>query len=108
MTYQNLREQHIYLHYGFALLKQSLAFMGSVENQREMAPKDALVRDFKDRLPPWHNSAKLFQRCDNIVISFDSTIPFIRDIPLALAHPISWHPPDEGMTLVALFGDIET
>ena len=34
--------------------------------------------------------------------------PPIRDVPSVLAHPISWRPPNNGITLVELFGDIET
>ena len=32
------------LSYSFVLLEESLAFMGSAEDQQEMAPKDALER----------------------------------------------------------------
>ena len=40
------------LSYASALLEESLAFMGSVEDQWEMAPKCALVRHLKDALLP--------------------------------------------------------
>ena len=88
------------LPYEYALLEKSLAFMGSVEDQWKMIPKGALVCHPKDLLPPWRDSAGLFQRCEGIVLSLVSTISIIRDIPSMLAHTISWHPPDEGITLV--------
>ena len=31
------------------------------------APKNAFVRHPKDPLPPWHDSAELFRRCEDIV-----------------------------------------
>ena len=40
------------LPYGSVLLKESLAFMVSTDDQRDMAPKDVLVRHPKDFLPP--------------------------------------------------------
>ena len=48
------------LSYAFILWEESLAFIGSVEDQREMAPKGALVHHPKDSLPPWCDSADLF------------------------------------------------
>ena len=57
------------LPYVSALLKESLAFMESVEDQWEMAPKGALVHHPKDHLLPWHDSATLFRRCKDIVFS---------------------------------------
>ena len=62
--------------------------MGSAENQREMTPKGVLVRHPKDLLPLWCDSAKLFRRYKDIVLSFGSTTSLICDIPLAVAHPI--------------------
>ena len=72
-----------------------------------MSPKHALVRHPKDRLPPGRDFSELFQRCEDIVLCLGFTILLIRNTPLTLAHPISWRPPDEGITLVALFGAIE-
>ena len=40
------------LPYGSALLKESLTSMGSVEDQRAMAPQSTLVRHPNDPLPP--------------------------------------------------------
>ena len=61
--------------------------MRSVEGQREMAPKGALVRHLKDRFPPWHNSAELLRRCENNILSPNSMTSVIPHSPLALAHP---------------------
>ena len=48
------------LPYGSTLLEESLAFMGSIDDQRDMAPKNVLVCHSKDPLPPWRDSAELF------------------------------------------------
>ena len=96
------------LPYGSALLEESLAIMGSTYDQRDMAPKGALVRHPKDSLHPWRDSAKLFRRCENISLSFIPRIPIVLDAPLTLAHLILWRPPDAGITLVKLFGGIGT
>ena len=48
------------LSYGSVLLEESLAFMGSVEDQREMAPHNILIRHSHDPHLPWHDSAELF------------------------------------------------
>ena len=90
------------------LLEESLAFMGSVEDPREMAPRNVLIRHPKDLLSPWHVSAGLFQKCEDIVLFLSSTTPFITDIPSTLARPILWRPPDTGITLEELFGGIGT
>jgi hypothetical protein len=82
--------------------------MGDVEDPRDMAPRRALVLHPKDPLPPWHDSSGLFQRCEDIVLSLGSTIPFIPNGPSTLARPILWRPPDTGITLVELFGGIGT
>jgi hypothetical protein len=82
--------------------------MGDVEDPEEMALRRALVRHPKDPLPPWHDSSALFQRCEDIVLSLGSTIPFIPNGPSTLARPILWRPPDTGITLVELFGGIGT
>ena len=91
------------LSYGSALLKESLTFMGFTKHQWEITPKCALVRHPKDPLPPCRNSTELFQRSQNIIISLGSRRPFISDTPSALAHPIPWGPPYEGITLVDYF-----
>ena len=93
------------LPYGSALLEEALAFMGSIDNQRDIAPKGALVRHPKDSLPPWRDSAELFCRCENIVLSLSPRSP---DSPSALAPPILWRPPEAEITLVELFGGIGT
>ena len=48
------------LPYGSTLLEESLAFMRSTDNQRDMALKGTLVRHPKDLLPYWRDSAELF------------------------------------------------
>ena len=96
------------LSYGSALLEELLAIMGSVEDPQEMAPKDALVRHFQDPHPHWRDSAGLFRRCEDIVLSLASTTLVISDSPYALAHPILWQPPDAGIALVELIGGIST
>ena len=48
------------LPYGSPLLQESLAFMGSTDDQQDMAPKGALVRHPKDPFPSWRDSAELF------------------------------------------------
>ena len=96
------------LPYGSVFLEESLAFMGSIDDQRDMAPKDVLVCHPKDSLPPWRDSAELFRRCENIVLSITPRTSVIPDAPSALAHPISWRPPDAGITLVELLGGIGT
>ena len=45
------------LPYGYVLLKESLAFMRSIDDQQEMAPHSTLVRHSHDPYPPWHDSA---------------------------------------------------
>ena len=40
------------LPYGSALLEESLAFIGNVEDPQKMAPRHALVRHPKDPLSP--------------------------------------------------------
>ena len=57
------------LPYGSVLLEVSLAFMGSRDDEHDMAPKVALVRHPKDPVPPWRYSAELFRRCKDIVLS---------------------------------------
>ena len=96
------------LPYGSALLEESLAFMGGMDDQRDMAPNNALVRHPKYPFPPWRDSAELFWRCKNIVLSLTSRIPVIPNVPSALAYSILWQPPDVGITLVELFGGIGT
>ena len=91
-----------------ALLEESLTFMGSTDDQRDMVPKNALVRHPKDPLPLWRDSAELFWKCENIILSLTPRTPVIPNAPSALAHPILWRPPDAGMTLVELFGGIGT
>ena len=81
--------------------------MGSVEDQPEMTPNDALVRHPKDPLFPWCNSAKLLMRCEDIILSLGSTPPVIPDNPSTLAFPILWRPPDKEITLVEVFRGIE-
>ena len=88
------------LSYDSALLEESLAFMGSIEDQHEMTVEDALVRHPKDLFPHWHDSPVLFQRCEDIILSLASTTPVLPDSPLVLAHPIVWCPPNAGITLV--------
>ena len=96
------------LPYGSALLEESLAFMGGKENEIDVARNNALVRHSKDPLPPWRDSAELFGRCENIVLSLTPRTPVISDAPLALAYPTLWRPQDVGITLVELFGGIGT
>ena len=96
------------LSYGSALLEDSLAFMGSIAKQGDMAPNNVLVRHSKDPLPPWRNSANLFRRCEDIVLSLMPRTPIIPDTPSALAHSILWRPPEAGIMLVELFGSITT
>ena len=95
------------LPYGFSLLGESLAFMGSAEDQYDMAPQSALVCHPKDPLPPWRDSTH-FSRDVRKLLYLVSTTPVIADKPLALAHSILWHPLDKGITLVKLFGGIST
>ena len=71
-----------------------------------MTSKNALVRCPKDPLPPWRDFAELPLRCEDIVLSSDSTTPVILVSLSALAHSILWRPLDEGITLVELFGGI--
>ena len=85
------------LPYGSILLEESLAFMGSTYNQRDMLPKIGLVRHSKDSFPPWRDSAKLFRRCEDIVLSPTPRTPVIPDAPSALVHPILGRPPDAGL-----------
>ena len=94
------------LPYGSALLEESLAFMGDVEDPRDMTLRRALVGHPKDPLPPWRDSVGLFQRCDDIVLSLSSTTLVTSDSLSTLARPILWCPPDNGITLVELFGAI--
>ena len=82
--------------------------MGSVEDQREMAPHNTLVRHSQDCHHVWRDSSKLFRQCEDIVLSLASTTPVIPDSLSALAHPILWCPPDVGITLVKLLGSIGT
>lgn len=89
---------------GSILLEEIYAFMNSIKGQREVPPRRALVYHPKDPLPPWRDSTKLFQRCKDIVLSLCLMTPVILVIPLRLAHPIPWHPPDDGITFVELFG----
>ena len=93
------------LTYGSILLEESLAFMGSTE-QRVISPKNVLVRHPKDHLYPWRDSEELFHICEDIAISLSLMILVIPDTQSALAHPIPWRPPNEGITLVKLFGGI--
>ena len=94
------------LPYGSALMKESPAYMGSTEDQREMAPKSASVRHPNDHFLPWRNSSKLFQRYEEIILFLRSTTLVIPDTPLVLVHPILWRPLDKGKILVTLFGGI--
>lgn len=55
------------LYYDSILLKESVAFMGSIEDQRGITLQNALVRHSKDHLPPWRDSADLFWRCENTI-----------------------------------------
>ena len=87
---------------GFALLEELLAFMGSTYDQRDMAPKGALVDHSKDPFPPWRHSAELFWRCNDIVHSLTPRTSIIPDAPSALAHPILWRLADAGIILVEL------
>ena len=80
--------------------------MDSTENQQEITPKGALVRHPNDHLPHWRDSIELFWRCEDIVFSPCFTLPVITNTPSPLAHPIPWCLPDEGITLVELFGGI--
>ena len=96
------------LSYGSVLLEESLAFMGSIEDQREMAPHTTLVRHSQDPHPLWRDSAELFWQCEHIVLSLASTTLVIPDSPSTLAHHILWRPPNVGITLVELFGGIGT
>ena len=93
---------------GSALLEDSLAFIGSVEDQQAMAPQSALVHHPKDLLRPWSDSTILLQRCEDIILSFGSNTPVILDSPSALVHPILWRPPDKGITLVEVIRGIGT
>ena len=94
--------------YVSVLLEESLAFMRNAEDQCKMASKGVLVRHPKDPLLPWCDSVDLFRRCEDIILSHSSTTPVIRDTSSALAHTISWRPPNERITLVELFGGIGT
>ena len=96
------------LAYGSALLEESLAFMGSVEDQRVMAPQSALVHHPKDPICSWHDSIELLRRCEDIILSLSSITPVISDSTSALVNPILWCPPDKGITLVEVFEGIET
>ena len=62
----------------------------------------------QDSHPHLRDSAELFRRCEDIVLSLASTTPVIPDSPSALAYPILWRSPDAGITLVKLFGGIGT
>lgn len=57
------------LPYDFALFEEPLTFMESVEDQRDMASKIALVDHLKDPLPPKRDFTTLFRRCEDIVLS---------------------------------------
>ena len=46
------------LSYDSALLEESLAFMGSVEDQWEITPQSALVHHPKDSFLPWRDSTE--------------------------------------------------
>ena len=96
------------LFYGSVLLKESLAFIGNAEDQQEMAPKNSLMCHPKDPLLLWGDSTEPLRRCEDIILSLASTTSVILDSPLALPHPIVWRPPNMEITLVELFGGIET
>ena len=94
------------LPYSSALLEESLAFMGSVEDQQPMALHSVLVRNPKDPFSPWRDSIEILRRCEDIILFLASITLVIPDSPLALPHPILWHPPDKGIILVEVFGGI--
>ena len=64
--------------------------MKNVQDPREIAPRNALVRHPKDLLPSWRDSADLFPKCADIVLSFGFTTTVICNTPLTLAHIILW------------------
>ena len=92
------------LTYGCALLDKSLAFMGSTDDQRNMAPKGVLVRHPKDPLLPWHDSAELFRKCEDIVLSLTPRTLVILDALSTSTHPILWWPPNTGLLWWNYFG----
>ena len=75
------------LPYRSALLEKSLAFMGSVEDQQEMAPQSALVCHPKDHLLPWRDSTKLLRRCETL-----SSLSILQHRSYQIAHQ-RWHTP---------------
>ena len=96
------------LPYGFALLEESLAFIGGTYDQRDMAPNNALVCHAKVPLPNGTIPLSYSVRCENIVLSLIPRTPVIPDASSTLAHSILWRPPDARITLVELFGGIGT
>ena len=69
---------------------------------------EPLVHHLSDSLPPWRTRGELVQRCQDIVLSLAPEMPVVSSTTSALAQPIRWHPPDEGITLVEVFGGIGT
>ena len=72
------------LPYGSTLLEESLAIMGSTDDQRDIAPKGVLVRHPKNSLHPWRDSAKLFRKCENIFFSFTPRTPIRIRCPIGI------------------------
>ena len=60
----------------------------------------AFIRNIQDQ---WKMTWELLWRCEVIVLSVSSSMLVIPDIPSPMAHPILWHPPNNGITLVELF-----
>jgi hypothetical protein len=60
------------LPYDSALLEESLAFMGIVEDQQKMVSHDTLVHHPKNPLFPSYDFLELLRRCENIILSFSS------------------------------------
>jgi hypothetical protein len=94
------------LSYSFALLEEYLAFMGSVEDQQNMIPKDVFVHHPKDLIPLWYDPLELTWQCENIILSLVPTTLVLPDSPSALAQPIVWRLPDARIILVEIFGGI--
>lgn len=76
------------LPYDFVLLEESLTFMGSVEDQREMTHEDELVCHPKNPFHSWRDSPELLRRCEDIILSLSP----LRHRSYRIAHR-RWHVP---------------
>ena len=91
----------------FRIIGGVIGIYGKYIRSKGLAPKNASVCHPKDALlrgaiPPSYSGGV------RILSSLTPRIPVIPDAPSALAHPILWQSPDAGITLVDLFGGIDT